>query len=168
MRRRGVQVSWFGLKTKVDNLSVLWPQNLCDGFPIWASKPIATIWWFGPQNHHDGFLVWSSKPCRLWFIGCPSKPMGGQRWRGTRVASSSLLCLKASRARVFQFCLKTGRGATMDGACGIIMKVTWKWSKRWSVRWRQVQHSGSRTKLPLIRYNFPFSQLGHSGLLFSL
>jgi hypothetical protein len=28
-----------------------------EGFPVWASKPAATVWWFGPWNHHDGFLV---------------------------------------------------------------------------------------------------------------
>jgi hypothetical protein len=39
--------------------------------------------------------------------------------------SNSLLQLEASWARVFQFCLKTGDGATMGGACGIIVEVTW-------------------------------------------
>jgi hypothetical protein len=47
------------------------------------------------------------------------------------------------------------------GARGIIAKVTWKLSKRWSVRWRRVQRSGSRTKLPFISCNFPFSPQGH-------
>jgi hypothetical protein len=56
--RRGAQVSWLSLKTKVDgfsviwpqnhwdSLSVVWPQNHWDGFPVW------------PQNHWDGFPVW--------------------------------------------------------------------------------------------------------------
>jgi hypothetical protein len=39
--------------------------------------------------------------------------------------SSSLLRLEVSWARVFQFCLKTGDGATMGGACGIIVEVMW-------------------------------------------
>jgi hypothetical protein len=30
--RRGARVSWLNLKTKVDNLSVVWPQNHWDGF----------------------------------------------------------------------------------------------------------------------------------------
>jgi hypothetical protein len=39
--------------------------------------------------------------------------------------SSDLLHLEASRARVSQFCLKTGRAVTAGGA-GIIMEVAWK------------------------------------------
>jgi hypothetical protein len=37
--------------------------------------------------------------------------------------SSSLFCLKVSRARVFQSGVKTGKGATMGGAYGIIAEV---------------------------------------------
>jgi hypothetical protein len=40
--------------------------------------------------------------------------------------SSVLLHLEASRARVSQFCLKTGGGAMTGGACGIIIEVAWK------------------------------------------
>jgi hypothetical protein len=36
-----------------------------------------------------------------------------------------LLCHEASQARVSQFCLKTGKGATAGGARGIIAEVTW-------------------------------------------
>jgi hypothetical protein len=32
MWRLGVQVSWLSLKTKVDGLSVVWPQNHSNGF----------------------------------------------------------------------------------------------------------------------------------------
>jgi hypothetical protein len=37
------------LKTNVDCLSVVWPQNYWDGFSsVWASKPIVTVCeWFG-------------------------------------------------------------------------------------------------------------------------
>jgi hypothetical protein len=31
-RRRGKRISWFGLKTKVDDLLVVWPQNHWDEF----------------------------------------------------------------------------------------------------------------------------------------
>jgi hypothetical protein len=42
--RRGGQVSWLSLKTKVDGLSVVWPQNHWDDFSlVWASKPMATV-----------------------------------------------------------------------------------------------------------------------------
>jgi hypothetical protein len=37
-----------------------------------------------------------------------------------------LLHREASRTRVFQFCLKIGGRVTVDGARGIIVKVTWK------------------------------------------
>jgi hypothetical protein len=65
------------LKTKVNGLPVVWPQNHWDGFSsVWASEPMATVCeWFGlkttqavfaglaskpmvmvwPQNHSDGF-----------------------------------------------------------------------------------------------------------------
>jgi hypothetical protein len=43
MWRRGARVSWLSLKTKVDVLSVVWPQNHCDGFYDLVSKPVATI-----------------------------------------------------------------------------------------------------------------------------
>jgi hypothetical protein len=66
-------VSWLSLKT-----------NVVEGFPVWASKPVALFWWFGSQNHRDGFLVWASKPSRLQFVGCATKSTeGGQR--GIRV-----------------------------------------------------------------------------------
>jgi hypothetical protein len=60
-RRWEAQVSWFSLKTGGDGLSVVWPQNHCDSFLIWASKQRSTVWWFGHQNYCDGFLVWISK-----------------------------------------------------------------------------------------------------------
>jgi hypothetical protein len=43
---------------------------------------------------------------------------------GHTLRSSGLLLLEASRARIFQFGLKAGRGAMMDGACGIIAEVS--------------------------------------------
>jgi hypothetical protein len=42
--RRGARVSWLSLKTKVDGLSVVWPQNHWDGFSsVWALKLMATV-----------------------------------------------------------------------------------------------------------------------------
>jgi hypothetical protein len=57
-------------------------KTVASGFPNWASKPAATVWWFGPQNHCDNFLLWASKPSGLRFFGCVTKPMGGWRRRG--------------------------------------------------------------------------------------
>jgi hypothetical protein len=46
MWRQGAQVSWLSLKTKVDGLSVVWPQNHSDGFLR-----------FGLKTGGDDFLV---------------------------------------------------------------------------------------------------------------
>jgi hypothetical protein len=58
---------------------LVWPQNLWRRFLGLASKPVATVWWFGPQNHRNSFLVWTSKPSGFWFISCAIKLMGGRR-----------------------------------------------------------------------------------------
>jgi hypothetical protein len=50
MRRRGAQVSWLSLKTKVDSLLVFWHQNHWDGFLQ-----------FGLKTGGDGFLRFSLK-----------------------------------------------------------------------------------------------------------
>jgi hypothetical protein len=44
MWRLGARVSWLSLKTKVDGLWVVWPQNHSDGFH-----------WFGLKTGGDGF-----------------------------------------------------------------------------------------------------------------
>jgi hypothetical protein len=48
--RLGAQVSWLSLKTKVDGLSVVWPQNHSDGFH-----------WFGLKTSGYGFLQFGLK-----------------------------------------------------------------------------------------------------------
>jgi hypothetical protein len=58
----------------------------------------------------------------LRFVGCAIKPTEGGR-RGIRVETSSLLGVEASLARVSQSGLKTGGGATTDGARGTITEV---------------------------------------------
>jgi hypothetical protein len=61
--RRGARVSWLSLKTKVDGLSVVWPQNHWDGFSGLASNPVATVSWLSLKTKVvEGFLVWASKP----------------------------------------------------------------------------------------------------------
>jgi hypothetical protein len=70
-----------------------------------------TVSWFGPQNQ-AGF-------------GLSAAPQN--RWREVGVGhasrSSDVLRVKASLARVFQFGLKTGRGATAGGARDTIAEV---------------------------------------------
>jgi hypothetical protein len=70
MWRRGVWVSWLSLKTKVDGLSVISPQNYWDdflwfdlktdgdGFSDLASKLVATVSWLSIKTKVvEGFLV---------------------------------------------------------------------------------------------------------------
>jgi hypothetical protein len=50
------------LKTKVNGLSVVWPQNHWEGFSGLASKPVATVSWLSLKTKvADGFPVWASK-----------------------------------------------------------------------------------------------------------
>jgi hypothetical protein len=50
--------SWLSLKTKVDGLSVVWPQNHRDSFSVvWHQNHwdgLSVVW---PQNHWDSLLV---------------------------------------------------------------------------------------------------------------
>jgi hypothetical protein len=87
--RQEVRISWLSLKTKVDGLSVLWPQNHWDGFSsVWASKPLATVCeWFGLKTTLTVFTGLASKPVAMvceWFglittrtvfAGLASKPV---------------------------------------------------------------------------------------------
>jgi hypothetical protein len=150
-----------------------------------ALKP---LWWFlgldlktrvnnlmvWPQNHYYCLMIWASKSLR-WFPGLCLKTKG-RRFIGLCLKTderikmvwehmstfSGLLHRKASRARVSQFCLKIGEVATTDGARGIIVEVTLKWSERRSDRWHWVRHNISWTKLPLISRSFHFNPQGLS------
>jgi hypothetical protein len=70
-----VQVSWLRLKTKVDDVSVVWPENHWDGFlrfglkiggdglSGFSSKPVATVSWLSLKTKVvERFPVWASKP----------------------------------------------------------------------------------------------------------
>jgi hypothetical protein len=74
-------------------------------------KITATVSWFGPQNQ-VGFSL-------------SVAPQNRRREVDARHAlrSSSLLCVEASLARIFQSGLKTGGGATMGGVRGTIVEV---------------------------------------------
>jgi hypothetical protein len=50
------------LKTKVDSLSVVWPQNNWNGFSGLTSKPVVTVSWLSLKtNMVEGFLIWALK-----------------------------------------------------------------------------------------------------------
>jgi hypothetical protein len=73
--RRGARVSWLSLKTKVNGLSVVWPQNHWDGFSlVCASKPMATVCeWFGLKTTQTVFIGLVSKPVVTISDGLASK-----------------------------------------------------------------------------------------------
>jgi hypothetical protein len=96
-------VFWFG------------PQNQWLEFGDLGHKITTAVSWFGPQNQ-VGYCL-SVVPQNRW---------EDEDGAGHASGSSGFLHLEASQARVSQFCLKTGGGATTDGACGIIPEVTWK------------------------------------------
>jgi hypothetical protein len=54
---------WLSLKTKVDGLSVVWPQNHWDGF-LWFGLKTGGDGFsrFGLKIGGSGFPVWVSKP----------------------------------------------------------------------------------------------------------
>jgi hypothetical protein len=70
------------LKTKVDVLSVVWPQNHWDGLSsVWASKSMVTVC--------EWFVL---KTTRTIFTGLPSKPAvsGGLSYKPTATVFSNL------------------------------------------------------------------------------
>jgi hypothetical protein len=132
--RRGAHVSWLSLKTKVDGLSVVWPQNHWDGFSHFGLKTggegfsglclkiSSYSLMICASKSPRWFFVWASKPCRLSLSVAPQN-----RWEGIDVGhasrSSGLCHGKASQARVSQSGLKTGVGVTTGGTRGTIVEV---------------------------------------------
>jgi hypothetical protein len=99
-----------------------------------ASKSVAQVSRFGPQNQslRFGDLGLKITVAVSWFG--PQNPAGfglsvapQNQWRedgvGHKLRSDGLLHLEASHTRIFQSGLKTGVGATMSGARGIIVEV---------------------------------------------
>jgi hypothetical protein len=64
------------LKTKVDSLSVVWPQNHNDDFSsVWSSKPMAIVCeWFGLKTTRTVFADLASKPVVMVSSSLTSKP----------------------------------------------------------------------------------------------
>jgi hypothetical protein len=60
--RREARVSWLSLKTKVYDLSVVWPQNHWDDFFRFGLKTGGDSFsQFGLKTSGSGFLVWALK-----------------------------------------------------------------------------------------------------------
>jgi hypothetical protein len=79
MWRRGARVSWLSLKTKVDDLLVVWPQNHWDDFSsVWASKPMAVVCeWFDLKTTRTVFTGLTSK---LMVTGFFFEPQNQGKW----------------------------------------------------------------------------------------
>jgi hypothetical protein len=99
-----------GLKTNIYGL-VIWVSKSPRRFGGLGLKISATVFWFRPQNQAD--------------FGLSVVPQNCRREVGTGQASrsSGLLLVEASRARVSQSGLKTGRDSTTGGPRGTIMEV---------------------------------------------
>jgi hypothetical protein len=59
---RRARVSWLSLKTMINSLSVVWPQNHWDGFLGLALKSVATVSWLSLKTKVvEGFLALTSE-----------------------------------------------------------------------------------------------------------
>jgi hypothetical protein len=57
-----VQISWLSLKTKVDGLSVVWPQNHSDGFLVEPQNQGGRGFpGLGLKTGSYGLVIWVSK-----------------------------------------------------------------------------------------------------------
>jgi hypothetical protein len=128
--RRGVRVYWLSLKTKVDGLSVVWPQNQwdcllvvwpqnhCDGLSVvWQSKPLERFLWFGLKTGGDGFSWFGLKTggSGFWF-----GPQNRQLRFGDlsfKVTTTVFFCwdLKTKQTLVYRLRLKTDGGIRRRG-----------------------------------------------------
>jgi hypothetical protein len=97
---RSTVYQWFDFKTTRTVSLILTSKPVASDSPVWTSK-LTAIWWFMPHNYHNGFLLWALKPNGLRFVGCITKPTEDENGSGHTSRSSSLLCVKASQARVF-------------------------------------------------------------------
>jgi hypothetical protein len=169
-RRRGAQISWFSLKTKVNGFSRFGLKTSGYGFCGLGSKPLARVSRFTPQNRQLRFddLAHIITAMVSWFgpqnqVGYGLSVASQNRWEdedGARHASKSsgLLHLEVSWARVSQYSLKTGGGAAW------MVHVASSWRSRGDEaedRW--VDATGY---IRLFYLNFAdFIVLGHKGSL---
>jgi hypothetical protein len=121
-RRRGAQVSWFSLKTKVDGFFRFSLKTGGYGSCGLASKPLARVsrfrhqkrqLWFGDLAHKITTTVsWFGPQNQMGYALSVAPQNRREDEDSTRHASrtSDLLHVEASRARVSQSSLKTGGG----------------------------------------------------------
>jgi hypothetical protein len=117
-RRWGERISWLSLKTKVDGLSVVWPQNHWDDF-FWFSLKSSDFGFssLGLKIDSYSLVIWSSKLLRRFLD----------------------LCLKTKRATVCRLHHKTnGRMKTVRDMC---------WDLAAYFSWKQVMLGFSQSDL---------------------
>jgi hypothetical protein len=115
---------------------VVWPQNHLDDFFRFGLKTCGVEFSnLGFKTGSYGLVIWASKSLRRFFdLGLKTKRdtvyrlrhkinMTMKTAREHTLKSSGLLCVEASRIKVFQSDLKTGGGARSGGARGTIVKV---------------------------------------------
>jgi hypothetical protein len=115
--------------------SSLAPKSVATVSPSLASKLVARVSRFGPQNSQQRFgdLGLKITATVSWFepqnqVGdslsvAPQNQRVNEMAQGHTLRSSDLFHMEASRARVFQYGLKTGGGTTAGGARGTIAEV---------------------------------------------
>jgi hypothetical protein len=120
-RRRGVQVSWLSLETKVDDLSVVWCQNHWDGLLV--------IW---PQNHCDGFFRFGLKIGGDGFSWFGLKTGGfGFPGSGLKTGSYSLVIWALKSAQQF---LSLGLKTKQVFVCRLRHKIDGRMKMAWGMR----------------------------------
>jgi hypothetical protein len=85
-----VWVSWLSLKTKVDCLLVVWPQNHWDDLLV--------VW---PQNHWDSFSRFALKTDGGFFVEPQNQGDGGFFWFGPQTGSYDLVIWASKSPRWF-------------------------------------------------------------------
>jgi hypothetical protein len=111
--RRGARVSWLSLKTKINGLSVVWPQNHCDGLSVvWPQKQWDSFSRFSFKTGGDDFSRFSLKTGGGGFpgLGLKTGSYGLMIWALKSLRRFLGLYLKTKRATVCRLRHKTDRG----------------------------------------------------------
>jgi hypothetical protein len=139
---------------------------MSSGFPVWASKPATTVWFghLAPKLPRQ-FLGFDLKI--KWATVCQlrHKTDGRRTARDTRRDLATCFTWKQVGLGFSNFASKLVEERWWVVHVASSRRSRGSKAKRWSVRWHRVWHSGSRTNLPFISCNFPFSPKGHSSLL---
>jgi hypothetical protein len=140
--RWGAQISWLSLKTKVDGLSVVWPQNHYDGLSaVWRQNHWDSFLRFDLKTNDDGFLRFghktsgdnfsrfSLKTGGLGFLFWTSKPVAMVWWFGPQNHHDGfLICVSKPSGLRFVICATKPMegGVARDTRRDIAASFAWK------------------------------------------